>query len=118
MKRFLLLILAALLLLSCSEEEWEYPCATVVNASGTEVTDLVIFVEEGDRYEVASLPPGEEREFSFSVKGESSITLECRLAGELLSHGGAYVEENYNYHVIFAIEPEGTVTVELDSSLY
>ncbi|MCD4733814.1 lipoprotein [bacterium] len=117
MKRFILLILAALLLSSCSEER-EYPCATVVNASGAEVTDLVIFVEEGDSYGVASLLPDEEREFSFSVKGESTIALECRLNGEPLSHGGAYVEENYNYHVIFTIEPSGTVTVELDSSLY
>jgi hypothetical protein len=117
MKRFLLLILAALLLSSCSEER-KYPCATVVNATGAEVTDLIIFVEEGDSYEVASLLPDEKREFSFSVEGESTIALECRLDGEPLSHGGAYVEENYNYHVIFTIEPEGEIAVEFDSLGY
>lgn len=112
------MILATLLLSSCSEEERKYPCATVVNAAGAEVTDLVIFVEEGDSHEIASLPPGEKLEFSFSVEGESTIVLECRLDGEPLSHGGAYVEENYNYHVIFTIEPSGTVTVELGSLGY
>ncbi len=118
MKRFLLLILAALLLSSCSDKEREYPLATVVNAAGAEVTDLVIFVEEGDSHEVASLPPGEKLEFSFSVEGESTIVLECRLDGEPLSRAGAYVEENYNYHVIFTIEPEGKIAVELGSLGY